>query len=102
VLSWNHVWGQSTWTSEHFEVPEHAQQPQRATVPALVNVDVTANAFDVWRCGDDWRLTDPARRLAVLPAGVEPQEAPINTLWGHGRFWTDPVWPAALTELRHR
>jgi len=102
VLSWNHVWGRSAWTSDHFEVPEHAQQPGRATVPALVDVDATTNAFDVWRCGDDWRLTDPARRLAVLPAGVEPQEAPINTLWGHGRFWTDPVWPAALTELRHR
>ncbi len=102
VLSWNHAWGRSTWTSDHFELPERARQPQRAAVPALVDVDATADVFDVWRCGDDWRLTDPARRLAALPAGVEPQEAPINTLWGHGRFWTDPVWPAALTELRHR
>jgi hypothetical protein len=84
-------------TSEHFEVPV------RGADPALAYVDDVADAFDVWRCGDDWRLTDPVRRLPVLPAGVPPlQEAPINTLRGHGFFWSDPVWPAALAELRHR
>ena len=103
VLSWNHAWDGSRWKSEHFELPEHASGPDRTTNPALVAVDRTAGAFDVWRCGDDWRLTDPVQRLPVLPAGAEPlQEAPINTLRGHSLFWFDPVWPAALAELRHR
>jgi hypothetical protein len=103
VLSWNHERAAGEWTSEHFELPENARDPQRATVPALVEVDSITNAFGVWRCGDDWRLPDPVRRLAYPPAGAEPlQEAPINTLWGHSRFWSDPVWPAALGELRRR
>ena len=90
-------------TSEQFEVPDHARVPQRSSNPALVGVDTLTDAFDVWRCGDDWRLTDPMRRLPVLPAGGPAlQEAPINTLRGHSLFWSDPVWPAALAELRHR
>ncbi|MGH3475006.1 MAG: hypothetical protein ACRDOT_08860 [Aeromicrobium sp.] len=103
VLSWNHTWADGERTCEQFDVPEHAREPQRATTPALVGVDAVATAFEVWRCGDDWRLTDPVRRLPVLPAGtLALQEAPINTLRGHSWFWSDPVWPSALAELRHR
>lgn len=97
VLSWNHTWTAAERSCEQFEVPE------RRSEPALAQVDSLTDAFDVWRCGDDWRLTDPVRRLADLPAGADPlQEAPINALRGHGFFWSDPVWSAALAELRHR
>jgi hypothetical protein len=103
VLSWDHVWAPPERSSQHFEPPEGAREPHRATVPALVGVDTIAGSFGVWRCGDDWRLTDPPRRLPELPAGVDPlQEAPINALRGHSRYWSDPAWTAALTELRHR
>ncbi len=103
VLSWNHAWTNGERTSEQFPVPDHAREPHRSTTPALVKVDALATGFDVWRCGDDWRLTDPVRRLAEPPVGAERlQEAPVNTLRGHGLFWSDPVWPAALAELRHR
>ena len=103
VLSWNHAWVSGERTSEQFDVPQHALHPQRSATPALVGVDRIVDAFDVWRCGDDWRLTDPVRRLRTLPADtVALQAAPINTLRGHSWFWSDPVWPAALAELRHR
>ena len=103
VLSWNHTWQDGERRCDQFDLPEHAREPHRATTPALLGVDTLTTAFDVWRCGDDWRLTDPLRRLPVVPAGGPALlEAPINTLRGHGLYWTDPVWPAALTELRHR
>ena len=103
VLSWNHTWKDGERTCEQFVVPEHARDPLRASTPALVRVDTLTTAFDVWRCGDDWRLTDPMRRLPVLPdGGPALQEAPFNLLRGHSWFWSDPVWPAALAELRHR
>ena len=103
VLSWNHQWDGAQWTSEQFALPDEASGRQRDTNPALVDVDRVATAFEVWRCGDDWRLPDPFRRLAHLPDGVGPLlEAPINTLHGHSRFWSDPVWPAALGEVRNR
>jgi hypothetical protein len=103
VLSWEHEWTASERTSEHFPVPDRAAGERRARVPALVAADQITSSFGVWQCGDDWRLADPVRRLPVVPPGVDPlQESPINALRGHGNYWLDPSWAAALAELRHR
>ncbi|WP_157412762.1 hypothetical protein [Aeromicrobium sp. Root236] len=103
VLSWNHDIHVTPPRESHFEVPAGRLEPIDGSIPAIDQVDDITAAFAVWRCGDDWRLTDPTRRPVELPPGVDPiVEAPINALRGHGRYWSDPAWAAALTTLRHR
>ncbi|OLT14346.1 hypothetical protein BJF78_02620 [Pseudonocardia sp. CNS-139] len=44
--------------------------------------------------GPDWRLLDPP-----LPDAAQ-QQRPLDALRGHGDYWGDAAWPAALAALR--
>lgn len=103
VLSWNHVIGVDPPREEHFDPPKDTLAPIPGSIPTIGQVAAITEAFGVWRCGDDWRLADPVRRPSPIPPGADQMvEAPITALRGHSRYWSDPVWPAALTALRHR
>ena len=103
VLSWNHVISADPPTAEYFDPPENALPPIAGSIPTIGQVPAITAAFGVWRCGDDWRLPDPVQRPELIPPGAARMvDAPINALRGHGQYWSDPVWPAALTALRHR
>ncbi|MCW2798656.1 MAG: hypothetical protein JWQ70_128, partial [Aeromicrobium sp.] len=103
VLSWNHEISANPPHEEHFEPPAVTLPPIAGSIPTIGQVAAITEAFRVWRCGDDWRLPDPVHRPVPIPPGADVTvEAPINGLRGHGFYWSDPVWPAALTTVRHR
>jgi hypothetical protein len=85
VLSWNHQGEGDDARSGHFPQPWEGDR-----------ADPTVGRYLTRRSGDDWRLVDPPPRVAPL------QTAPVNLLYGHSNYWTNPEWKTAVDEVQGR